>query len=338
MKKIKDIIINEQNDLISKNDSSIRQKLDFNNFKRQYYYYYSILQKISTELVKFTNNLYQGHNLSLLSRYHLQNVEIPDEYFISSMNKLLNYLNDTDFKRVFEYMIKNKVIKITDNGTSISKYVYGRCIKTNEGITLMSFYKKNSFDDFQTFAHECGHTIADILFKDKINPLFKVLYRETEAMYFELLMIYFMSRNTNLKEISTYLDANLTAKIIDYVWHIRVQELLYHQFGRKINLSRLNKQFINTGGFPLTNEDIDSIMSLSLINCYNIVNSYIIALQLFQETIKDLEKGIDTYKRMLTDKETTLESLLDKYSIDFSRQKELINQKYNEAVILKKSI
>ena len=263
---IKDILIAELEDIPLPSDPTISEvHYDGYQYKRQYIKNKMELYNMYPIISDLTFQLYKFYKIDNLIPYNL----IVEDDFINPNNHIINF--------------KNK------NDNQISDEVHGRALKIpNKPLGFISMYLGKDIEDIPVFAHECGHLITHILYHDKLNPNFKV-FSETESYYFELLMMDYIKDTIQDPDnnITDLLMSNRLLKTIYYIWDIKIQDIAYHILGNNITSKKINKKIMkcNTDVF-YTPDDIKASLAYPLHVILPLVNSYLIALELYNLTMK----------------------------------------------------
>lgn len=344
-KEAKDIIIGELNDKPFETDPNVFQNhLSPSEYKRAYYKQKVELFQMYPNLLDLTLQLYKYFKADNLIPFNLlmEDDFLNPENIVDITNDLFESINDPEILKIIRNIInpENHYLNFKKkNDNVISNAVHGRTIKIpNQDYGYISMYLGNTLEDITVFAHECGHLLTYILFQDKINPNFN-LFSETESYYFEFLMMNYLQKKVNDSdnEVTDLLMSNRLLRTIYYMWDIKIQDLMYHTLGNRISVEKLNKKIHKCKtDIYYTEEDIASSLANPLTTLFPLVNSYLIALELYNLTIKDQEKGIYTYKQLMQDKELDLMSLLKKYNLDYFTNYKSLTELYSKSLKLKK--
>ncbi len=210
-------------------------------------------------------------------------IELLHDFFKNGTNKEIYEL----FSKIYKENIKN--IHFLDNFETnyLGETIFLDYFKK----TYIQVFKRNSFEDLTTFAHEFGHAIQfNLNFK---NSLFKELntYIEIISVFFELICNEYFAK-TELKKPSTInsyyiLDENLeNAKNLNNEF-ILLNAISITPFENKIQL----RKNIDELAENLSQDDVNNIMYLKPGSDYIYVFAFLVATNLFTIYKMDRDKA-----------------------------------------------
>lgn len=340
----KEIILGElDNKPISSDPNVINNSCTLNEYKKAYFKLKKDLLKMYPELYKQSLELYKYFKPDNFIPYNLivEDDFLSPENIISVTNDFFKSINDPEILKVMNIILnpQNNIINFKQkNENVISSAVHGRAIKIpHENKGYISMYLGSTIEDATVFAHECGHLLTHMLYCDNINPEMKI-FSEVESYYFELLMMDFIKKELDnpSAELTDLLMSNRLLKTIYYIWDIKIQDIICHTLGNKILIDKLNKKIHKCKtNIEYTREEIGVTLANPISIIFPLVNSYLIALELYNKTKEDKEKGLYIYKSIMQETKMNLLELLKKYDMDYYNNYKSLSELYIKSLELK---
>ena len=331
----------EYNNIADKETENIFNRTEtFRSFKKQFRRDFITMCRISEEMTEYTFELFKKVNLKDLAIIELPSQETEDEILVSNIIKFFEYLGDKDILKQIKDLLNpnNHYLSIKSaKDDQMAKIVRGRVIKGEDKQTVYgSFYKKGTDEDIVILTHEIGHMLSHRLFGDNQNPITQLFLTEVESYYMELLMGYYLGEVYDREKLAQCFRTNRLTKIIDNAWDIHIQAIM-DSYMLCVNYKGLDKDLKKEGYIhDITPEDFKLYTKIKPIYKAKMINSYMVAIELFRRTIEDKEKGIETYKKLFTSDITDYNKLLKKYKLNYLENDDTFNCMLNESKELKK--
>jgi oligoendopeptidase F len=186
-------------------------------------------------------------------------------------------------------------------------------------------------------AHEMGHAIEHKLFFGKHRPITKYFLTETTSYLFELLMADYIANYLNIPIVGKSLIVNRTTETMDHAWSMKIQRLFYDQ--GEYNPEAVTQEMNNHGRMVQgKNLTIENIARINKVYYSKLINSYLLALQIFTKILEDPLEGFRLYRKIETDPEDNLDDLLQKHGIDYTRDENSYASMYNASKELSLSL
>lgn len=253
-------------------------------------YYFNLDQNVTPESILQTSmNFY----------YFLQDQELMQEYF-----KFLS----TQGSHI-------RIQKLSKDNP-LNKYAQGRNIidpKTNE--IYISYYLTNSTMDYPSYMHETGHMLIASLYKDKVNPIIHLCFREFEADFMELLCCYFMGIEKNDPMLRDALISNMITTKLNIAFYYKIQDIILKHFFKPSDAKI--KEEARKLGYDGNLYENKYFLERPALKCFDIVNSFLMALDLIINNIDDFEKAIYEYKQIITSKTDNILAIYNEHGITY---------------------
>jgi hypothetical protein len=334
-----------QNEINGNEDLEINRlfnrKDTFLDFKRIFRHDFITLCRIDEDMLEYLFFLYEKLNVKDLAYIEMPQHDMDEEELVTYIREFYDSLGDKEISTEIDTIlnpdnhllrIKNKEVK-----NPISDLVKGRVIKSNDDKTVYgSFYKIGNDEDTVILAHEVGHMLAHRLFTDKENDIMKYFLTEVESYYMELLCGQFLGEKYDLQKLALCFRSNRLIKAIDNIWDVHIQYVM-NNYLLNVNYQTLDKE-LKKEGYPkdITKEEYDKFIKIPLLYRAKMINSYLVALELFRLTLTDKEKGIRTYKKLFRSDISNYQKLLNKYKINYLNGSDTLDCMYEESKALKK--
>ena len=323
----------EVNNLFNRKDT-------FRNFKRYFRHDFVTLARLDEDMLEYLCFLYQKVNLKDLSEIVLPQHDMDDEELVSYVTEFFEDLGDKEITEEIKEIVNpdNHFLKIAKkNETELSTLLTGRVIKDeNSKISYGSFYKKGTDEDTVILAHEIGHMLSHRLFHDKENEIVRVFLTEVESYYMELLAGYYLGEKYDMQKLALCFRANRLTKMMDNAWDMHIQYIM-NSYLLNVNYKTLDKQLKEEGYIKdITEEDYQKFIKIPFLYRSKMINSYLVALELFRITLQDKEKGIATYKKLFTSDITNYQKLLNKFKLNYLKDSSTLDCMVEESKQLKK--
>lgn len=342
--EIKEVISHEyygkELSLQDPNNYSIRRH-SYKTFKDNYHKFLVNLLCILDDYYYYGDVLHRKYSIDDLCYYEFTPEDRDVEDLLEYIAEFYHELGDKEISRAIDYLFdKDKQflhIQPYNPDNPICQEVRGRCIRPyNHDGVYASYYMRGTFEDFSILTHETGHMLTHVLFKE-VHPYVGHFITELDSYLFELLMNHHISTNLDCKDLADCLEANRLSKVVDTIWNIRTQQILYRQIGRKPNIRRLNRK-LNREGHAVSYQDgdFDRLTTLTLPELNTILHSFFVAIHFYKRVIEDQEKGIAAYKSFVTSTEPTVPELYQNHHIDYDEIQETMDDMYEKALILAK--
>lgn len=322
----------------------------FFDAREDYFQCQYLLNTISPTLKAYVDNLYKKVTRSFNQMYifNMPTINIDDETFLEIIKNFFYSFNDQDIKKAIDYIINNKLYELLpfDEKNPECKIYNGYVIKTNDNSKdfILRLYRYHTIQDLQIGVHEFGHAITKVLFTDKVNPIFYYFFTENDAYYFELFFLktFLPKIIKSDNDIAFILEQNRLIKTCKYITLVKIMDIIYNNCGEYFNQEKINAAFSEVNmPFQVKSVNDLSIDSNAPLRAHSIINSYMLALIQVDETIKDIEKGLYTFKNMQTDPIQgidSIEKLLKKYDMDYTKSNPLFDESLENHKKLKKMI
>jgi len=313
--EINNVVDPEINNLFNRADS-------FKDFKRRFRIDFLTLCRIDDQMAEYIFYLYEKVNLKDLMQIELPKHEIDDEILVKNIYEFFKELNDKEILDEIEKILdpNNNYLRIIkkEENNPVSSLVRGRVIKSETSKDVYgSVYKKDTDEDIVILAHELGHMLAHRLFNDKQNIFTSCFLTEVESYYMELLAGHMIGEMYDMKKLSLCFRANRLTKIMDHAWDIHIQYIM-NTYLFNVNYKSLDKELKAEGYIhDITEEDYKSYIKIPFLYRAKMINSYMVALELFKLTLQDKEKGIKTYKNLFRSDIENYQKLLNKYKLNY---------------------
>lgn len=290
----------------------------FNAFLKQYRSEYAEIKENCPELSKYIDELDVNFvNKTGRTSLKLKN-ELSPSNLLDILNSFIDDLNDYDIKDEFYSIVNsNKSLLNIQKSTFENRKTRGyeaRCIESGASLdTYISLYIENEVQDYTNLAHEFGHAFEHRLFFNKQGYLIKYFLTEVSSYYFQLLMSNYLNNFYPGSEDLLIFDdiISLDLKIISNKMAANIYE------NNRIKMSDLRKIYKNN---VVYSSDVN-LLSRFLIESYrkstSYISSYMIALNLYLETILDKEAGLEHYKDLIIDSDTDLIKFLNRHYVNF---------------------
>ncbi len=284
----------------------------FDDFKKRFNEDKSLLKNFSEELLVFLNNLEYDY-LKKTKTINL-NYETNKEELLEEITNFIISLEDKEIINEYAKIISNEESINIDNKEN--EIFSGNCITENKNshITLI---QRNTLEDFTILAHEFGHALEYKIYGNQLNDYIKYSFFEVSSYYFELLMMNHIEKNTNFNIPASLLIGNKINYISRYIWQ-------YHLANYINSLNSYNdyliKDYVSKSlSINCYNDSTNSLHLHNVEETTNLISSFMIACNLYLETINDKEKGLNKYKSLMTSPNFDLMEFLDYNSINFMR-------------------
>ena len=323
-------------DELNKRKSSInffQASENYEKFRREYKKMDGILRSIGKRTYDYTENFY-NKCLRVTDSFfpNISNLDINEEFVLENMSNFIMSLHDQDilkeYMRILEQRNLLNIQKRTDDNEAIEDFG-GRCVCNDSSKdTHVSVYLNGQISDLTLLAHEIGHAIEHKLFFGKRHPITKYYLTETTSYLFELLMSHYITNYLYLPIAGESLMVNRTTATMDHAWGMKIQRTFY-DLG-EFNPEAVAKEMHIHG--RMVSEDsltIDNVTKMNKAYYSKLINSYLLALQLFTRIIESPISGFKLYKSIESDPEDNLDTLLQKYGIDYTRDENNYASMYN---------
>lgn len=311
----------EINELFNRKDT-------FRDFKRFFRRDFVTLCRLDEDMIEYLFFLYQKVNLRDLAFIELPKHETPDDILVENIHEFYNSLGDKEISKEIDTILDpdNHLLRITNKqiNNPVSDLVQGRVIKSKEDKTVYgSFYKKGNDEDTVILVHEVGHMLAHRLFNGNENEIMKLFLTEVESYYMELLAGQYLGEKYNIEKLALCFRTNRLTKIFDNAWDIHIQSVM-NKYLLNLNYQTLDKELKKEGYIKdITKEDYDKYIKIPLFYRAKMINSYLVALELFRLTLEDKEKGIATYKKLFRSDIEDYQKLLNRYKLNYMKSNTL---------------
>ena len=159
---------------------------------------------------------------------------------------------------------------------------------------------------------------------------------EVDSYYMELLAGQYIGSAYHLENEALSFRANRLTRIIEQGWDMHIQYIM-NTYLLNVNYKTLDKQAKAEGyNHTITKEDYESYIRIPFIYKAIIINSYLVALELFRVTLDDKEKGLSAYKGLFTSDIKDYKRLLNKYGVNYLLDESSLNYMIDESKQLKK--
>ena len=307
--------------------------LNYESFCREYKQMDEFLRNIGEKTYNYTENFYDKC-LRVTNKYNprIPDLIIDEKFLFSHMTNLILSLNEPDILKCYNEILSRKdltnIKRRTDNNEAIKDFA-GRCVYNESSRdTYISIYLTGEFRDLILLAHEIGHAIEHKLFFGESHPITKYYLTETTSYLFELLMANYIANYLGSPIVSKALISNRANDIMDYAWSIRIQRLFY-DLG-EYSPDKVAREMKKTGRMvKRENLTIDNIARVNKVYYSKLINSYLLALQIFHKILDNPREGFELYRKIETDPEEILDNLLQKYEIDYTKDENVYASVYN---------
>lgn len=335
LNELYDVKDEELTALFNRNDS-------FRDFTRNFRLDYVNLARIDEDMREYICFLYEKAKLDEICNVEMPKVDIPDEELVNTVANFFYSLKDKEITSIIEDIVNPnshqlKIENKTKGGNETSSLVQGRVIKGEDQDTVYgSFYKKGYEEDKVILAHEMGHMLSHRLFGQDINLYMKKFLTEVESYYMELLAGQYLGEECGMFKESLCFRANRLSKIFEQIWDLHIQYVMntYILNTDHVEISRA----LQLQGYPreITEEDFKRYIRIPFGFRARMINSYLVALELFRITLEDKEKGIDTYKRLFRSDISKYKKLLNKFDINYLKDSTTLDCMIKENKALQK--
>ncbi len=311
-------------------------KKKFKDFKDQFRKSFIQLSRISEDMVDYIFSLYEKVSMNDIANMEFPTNDKTDEDLVESLLEFFENLNDPQILREVRDIINpnNHYLKIENS--KFNKTLNGNVIKGDDGKSFGVFYMKGRDIDNPILVHEVGHMLSHRLFWNNLNPIMQQYLTEVESYYMELLYDWYIGMKKDKPTYSLAYRNYRLYKIMDQAWDIHIQALL-NDWMLVPSYKEISKTILEEGyDKEITKDNIDSYTKIPLLYKSKMVNSYIVAIELFRLTVLDKEKGLDTYKKLFTSDIIEYERLLSKYKLNYLEDDSTLNMMINESKSLKK--
>lgn len=277
------------------------------------------LNKALPKLTETTFNFLEQSLTAELFHFNLSQLVTPEALLQSSMD-FYAFIHDPELlSAYFKYLqtqSKNIRIQKNDESNPACSSFKGRCIASKASHEIyLSYYIHNNLDDYPTFMHETGHLLAALLYLDKMNPIIERYFLELPGYFTQIIAIYYYSIRMGKPEVFNLLINNLIADIYKNAIHAYIhQVVMKHLF--KPSVETIEKE-LESLGYKGKISNVDSYIIEDIFIKNDILNSFLIAFDLFINNKNDHERAFSEYKQILLSKNDDIMSLLKQHKITY---------------------
>lgn len=215
-----------------------------------------------------------------------------------SKNMVLYYAKDFYlslgglFKKKGEEIFASKKIRLKFKKLRNNSEVYGitnPILGTNRYLIELGY--NNSLNDYISLIHEIGHVISYSINQEHQTDYRKYAFIETDTIFWELIGSDFLARELGLEKdalqinIDVFNDYCYTAKLLT-----AKMDILNLFTEKELRNRKEAKNFLVNKGYK--KEDIKKIFSDGMEKYFCYVVSYLVAIELYFEYLKDKEKAL----------------------------------------------
>ena len=296
--------------ITNESSKSFYYPFQFKEFKEKYKEDKKLLEGFSIDLLHFLDNLDYEHlkkTKKIVLNYNTEEEELKNE-----LTNFIISLEDKELIQEYAKIINNENTITISNETN--DLFCGTCIE-EDGIPYINLIRRNTLEDFTTLAHEMGHALQYTLFKDHTNDYIKYSFFEVSSYYFELLMMDYIENKTNFNIPAALLINNKINYINSYIWKSHLANFINSLKTFDENL--IKDYASNSFSINCIHDDISKLTIPNIEESTNLISSFMIACNLYLETINDKEEGIDKYKNLMTSHNCDLMKFLDYNNVNF---------------------
>ncbi len=315
---------------------------NYESFCKEYKEMDEVLKSLGERTYNYIENFY-NKCLRVTNKFSpcISNLEINENFILEHMSNFVVSLYDNEIlKEYSEIMSQGSLVNIqkrTEDNKAIEDFE-GRCICSDSSKdAYVSVYLNGNISDLTLLAHEIGHAIEHKLFFGKNHPITKYYLTETTSYLFELLMSNYITNFLKIPIAGQSLMVNRTTAIMDNAWAMKIQRTFY-DLG-EYNPRAAAKEINNYG--RMVQEESLTMENVARINKFyysKLINSYLLALQIFMRILDNPIEGFNLYKRIQSDPTENLDTLLNKYGIDYTRDENNYASMYNASKELSLSL
>lgn len=174
----------------------------------------------------------------------------------------------------------------------------------NTNLIYMYVAKVNSFQDYTTFAHECGHGISAIMNPEEIFSYDRYLFSEVISIFFETIANDYIGESINCKDESTIVKIDTYD---DYLHAARMicarLDMLSYLPSRDLGNSKAMTSFFKEYD-DLDEEDINVLINKGITEISQYVISYLAVIELYIIYNKDKNKALSILTEMIIEEES----------------------------------
>ncbi len=336
-----DSLLCEINNVPDKEVNRLFNRKDtFQEFRKRFRIDFTDLANIDEDMLEYVCYLYESVKPNDVCFVEMPHVDISDEELVNTIANFYYSLKDKEITKEIKEITNpnNHQLKIDKkDNNEMSEILKGRVIKgEDKNIVYGSFYKKGTEEDKVILAHEMGHMLSHRLFGQDINPIMKYFLTEVESYYMELLSTQYLGEKCDMVKEALCFRGNRLSKIISQAWDLHIQYVMncyilnvgYDELDRVLKLEGYTE--------TITEEDFKSYVKIPFSYRARMINSYLVALELFKMTLDDKEKGLDTYKRLYRSDIDEYKKLLNKYKLNYMKDSSTLECMVTENKALQK--
>lgn len=339
----KNSLFRELDNQYDPNNTELFNRQDtFQQFKRRFRHDFVHLAKLDEDMLEYLLFLYEKVNLDDLMYVHFPETNITDEELVQKVKEFYDSLGDKEISEEIKTITDpdSHILRIARKDYSnieTSKILQGRIVvEPNNKNIYGSLYRKGTDEDIVKLSHEVAHLLTHRLFYDKKNPIMNTFLTEVDSYYMELLAGQYIGSTYHLENEALSFRANRLTRIIEQAWDMHIQYIM-NTYLLNVNYKTLDKQAKADGyNHTITKEDYESYIRIPFIYKAIIINSYLVALELFRMTLDDKEKGLSAYKGLFTSDIKDYKRLLNKYGVNYLLNESSLNYMIDESKQLKK--